>query len=292
MGRMRVREGHATSADGTRLRYFVMGSGPRTWLSTPAMGAPLLAMSRLYEHLERELTIVTWDMRGFHGSAELARPDALRVEDHVADIEAVRRAVGVERYLLGGWSMGVPVSLEHARLASASLEGLILIAGPYERALGPVMPRARGGERLVLAALSGLPRASRLMNAASVALGGAPGLGKVARALGVVADNEEHFEQIVREFRHVDWGRYLDVARALHDYRASHLGAIELPTLIVAGERDRAAPLRVAQQMNEAIRGSSLFVVPRATHYLVSEYPSLIAARIARFVGELAPASA
>jgi pimeloyl-ACP methyl ester carboxylesterase len=288
---MRVREGHTTSADGTRLRYFVMGSGERTWLSTPAMGAPLLAMSRLYEQLERELTIVSWDMRGFHGSAALARPDALRVEDHVADIEAVRRAVGVERYLLGGWSMGVPVSLEQARTASASLEGLILIAGPYQRALAPLLPRAGRGERLMLATLAGLPRAARLMNATSVALGGAPGVGRLARALGVVAENEEHFQEIVREFRHVDWGRYLDVARALHGYRAAHLDAIDLPTLIVAGERDRFAPLRVAEQMSEAIRGSNLYVVPRATHYLVSEYPALIAARIARFLRELAPAS-
>lgn len=285
---MRVREGHTTSADGTRLRYYVMGQGPRTWLATPAMGAPLIAMSRLFEQLERDLTIVTWDMRGFHGSAALARPDAFRMEDHQADVEAVRRAVGVERYLCGGWSMGVPVALEHARAASERLEGLILIAGPFERGLAPLIPFERG-ERVLLAAMGALGRFPGLLNATSRFAGGVPGVGKVARAIGFVAEDAAFFEQIVREFRKVDWGRYLVAARAIHDYRATHLAELDLPTLVVAGERDLFAPPRIARQLSDAIRGSEVLVVPRATHYLVAEYPSLIAERIARFVGRLEP---
>lgn len=283
---MQVREGFATSSDGTRLKFYVVGRGRRTWISTPAMGAPFLAMSRLYEQLEDELTIVTWDMRGFYGSAAPAREGAVRVEDHVADLEAVRRAVGIDRYLAGGWSMGVPVSLEHARSAGEGLEGLILIAGPHERALAPVLPFEKV-EKLVLAVLDRARRFSRPLNAVSRAVGAAPGLGKVLRLAGFVAENEAFFEEIVREFRNVDWGQYLYVARALHDYRATHLAELDLPTLIVAGERDRLAPLDVAEKLHDAIRGSDLFVVPRGTHYLVSEYPAVIAGRIGRFLRAL-----
>jgi pimeloyl-ACP methyl ester carboxylesterase len=280
---MKVREGFATSADGTRIKYSVVGRGRRTWISTPAMGAPFVAMSRLYELLEDTLTIVTWDPRGFFGSSPLAREGAIGVEDHLADLDAVRRAVGVERYLSGGWSMGVPVSLEHARTAGGGLEGLILIAGPHERALAPVIPFARA-EGAVLAALDGARALRRPMNLASRVLGGAPGLGKALRAVGLVADNEAFFQQIVREFRHVDWGLYLATARALHDYRATHLGELAVPTLVVAGERDRLTPVVAAEAQTRAIPGAELFVVPRATHYLVSEYPSIVAQRIERFV--------
>lgn len=286
---MKRREGIATSADGTRIKYYVLGHGPRTWIAPPAMGAPMLAMSLVYERLASELTIVTWDMRGFYGSADLANEDALAITDHAADLEAVRAAVGAARYLLGGWSMGVPIALEHVRTeaCASSVDGLIFIAGPHERGLGPVLPFA-AAERPMLAALEAAARFARPLNTLSRALGGAPGLAPTLRTLGLIANNEEFFARVVDEFRHVDWRRYLRLARRLHDYEATHLPELSMPALVVAGERDWMMPVAVARRQAELLPGAELFVVPRGTHYLVSEFPEAIGDRIARFCARVA----
>lgn len=279
---MDVREGTTTSADGTKIRYFVAGRGRRTWISTPAMGAPFIAMSRLYEHLADDLTIVTWDMRGFYGSAAPSREDALHVTDHVADLVAVRSAVGVGRHFCGGWSMGVPISLEYARTHAADIDGLLLVSGPHEHALAPIVPFAFA-EQAVLATLDRARRLARPLNAISRAVGGSRRIGRAMRALGVVAANEDFFQEIVAEFRHVDWGRYIHVARRLHEYRAEHLAELTMPALVVAAERDRMLPLASAERLAAALPRAELFVVPKATHYLVAEFPEMIAARIERF---------
>jgi pimeloyl-ACP methyl ester carboxylesterase len=92
-----IESGIAVSRDGTRLRYHVLGRGPGRWLLPTAMGAPLVALKYLFEAFRDAYTMVTWDMRGFHGSAPPADPSALAVQDHIHDLVAVRDATGRRR---------------------------------------------------------------------------------------------------------------------------------------------------------------------------------------------------
>ena len=106
-----MREARVTSADGTSITYYVIGTGPRRWLMPPAMGAPLLAMKHLLERFAAEYTIVTWDQRGFYRSSPPADPQAFRVDDHLRGTrsrgQAARdwqsRSAGVGRSEGGLW---------------------------------------------------------------------------------------------------------------------------------------------------------------------------------------------
>ncbi len=280
-------EKRAVSADGTELAYHVVGKGPRAWLMPPAMGAPLLSMKYVLERFQDDFTIVSWDQRGFYGSATPKDEGAMRVDDHLDDMEAVIAAEKLERFVLGGWSMAVQLSLEYVHRHPERVRALVLINGPYEHALKN-LTSLPGAEALALGTLKVGARAGAILNPLSRAILGAPGAARLLHRAGVLAENPEFFEEVLAQFSKVDWGRYFTMTRHLHEHSAAaYLGEIRVPTLITTGTRDLLTPPTTAERMHRMIRGSELFVVPGATHYIVAEYPDALCDRIATFLAHV-----
>ncbi|HEX7601965.1 MAG TPA: alpha/beta hydrolase [Polyangiaceae bacterium] len=278
-----LQEKRATSADGTDLAYYVIGRGPRTWLMPPAMGAPLISMKHLFERFARDYTMVTWDQRGFYASGAPSDPGAMRVDDHLADMQAVVAAEKLGRFVLGGWSMAVQLSLEYYHRRPEDVRALVLINGPFERALSSVAPGPTAA--LALAALRGATRLRGLLNPLSRRVLGARAAARTLHRAGILAENPEFFQEILEEFSQIDRGRYFTMTRHLHAHSAArYLADVRVPTLITTGTHDLMSPASVAEAMHRAIRGSELFVVPRATHYIVAEFPELLGERIAEFL--------
>jgi non-heme chloroperoxidase len=273
-----------TSEDGTELAYYVVGRGPRTWLMPPAMGAPLLSMKYVLERFADEYTIISWDQRGFYGSDAPRDPDAMGIDDQLRDMHAVILAEGLERFVLGGWSMSVQLSLEYYHRRPSDVRALVLINGPYERPAAAIVPLA-GADPLALGALRLGARASPVLNALSRRILGARGMATVLHRAGLLASNPAFFESVMGEFSRVDWRRYFTMTRMMHTHSAAaYLAEVRVPTLITAGTRDLLTPPRIAESMHRAIAGSELFVVPGATHYIVVEFPELLTDRIAAFL--------
>jgi pimeloyl-ACP methyl ester carboxylesterase len=65
----------------------------------------------------------------------------------------------------------------------------------------------------------------------------------------------------------------------------TQLARIAAPTAIVWGQQDRVIPLWVGRQLQQAIPGASLDVVPGARHFVPEEAPRPVADAIARLVG-------
>lgn len=282
------------SRDGTEIAYHRIGEGPRTWLMPPAMGAPLVAMKHIVERFARDYTIVSWDMRGFYGSAAPRDPDGYAFEAHMDDLEAVVRAEGLEDFVLGGWSMGVQLSLEHYRRAPETVKALVLIAGPYERALTGIFPvPVPGADAIVGGAVATGRAISPALNFLSKKLLGAKGAAKVLQKAGVLASNAAFFAEVLEDFHRIDWGRYMLVMRALHAHSAADvLERVRVPTLITTGTHDIMTPVRVAKKMHEAIAGSELVLIDRATHYLPAEFPDPLNDAIERFLDKVERAGA
>jgi 3-oxoadipate enol-lactonase len=53
-----------------------------------------------------------------------------------------------------------------------------------------------------------------------------------------------------------------------------------VPTSVVVGEEDYAAPLPMAQALHDGIAGSTLTVIPAARHLTPLETPDVIAAEL------------
>ncbi len=272
------------SADGTLIASYRAGRGPRRIVMAPGLGTPFLTWHYLIEDLGERFTLVTWDPRGTYGSEVPADRSRLGVEDHVSDMVAVCRDAGFDRFVLGGWSMGVEVALEYAHRFPAQVEALVLIAGTYEHILDTALGLPGGG-----AVARGLLRLARLLvpwvgPVVFLALGSNATLRLLGRA-GMLMNNAEFFAGMVREFRHLDFRTYLRMIERLDEHSAApYLGEIGVPALIVAGSEDRVTPWTTMEALHRAIPGSEFFLVPNGTHYVLVEYPEVVNLRIRAFL--------
>lgn len=274
-----------TSADGTRLQAFKAGTGPHHVLLSPGMGTPVLCWKYLFEHFAPQVTFVTWDPRGCYGSDKPADRAHVEVEHHVADGEAVLAAVewGGTPYVCAGWSMGVELSLELYAAHRDDVKGLVLINGAFEHVLKTVT-LFPGADRIVdrllgLGTLLG-PHASTVTRA----LLSQEWTIQALLHLGLVADNEVFFGEVLREFRALDFGYYAGMIRALNHHSARALApTVQVPTLITAGSGDKMTPLATARELRWLIPGAELFVIPNGTHYTTIEYPEIVNLKLEQF---------
>ncbi|MBM4397426.1 MAG: alpha/beta hydrolase, partial [Deltaproteobacteria bacterium] len=134
-----VRRRFTTGYDGTRISYYVAGRGPRPWVLAPGLGTNILCWKYLFEEYAQRYTMYTWDPRGTYASAPPSDLSRLHVEDHERDMVSVCAAEGLDRFVAGGWSMGVEISLEFCRNHPDRVAALTLINGPYEHVLSTAL---------------------------------------------------------------------------------------------------------------------------------------------------------
>jgi 3-oxoadipate enol-lactonase len=81
---------------------------------------------------------------------------------------------------------------------------------------------------------------------------------------------------------------YIGCAYAIRnmDLRADD-ARIVCPTLIIVGEDDPATPVSAAREMNAAIKGSKLVIIPEAAHIVTIEQPAAVSRAIGDFLAGL-----
>lgn len=65
------------------------------------------------------------------------------------------------------------------------------------------------------------------------------------------------------------------------------LGSVAVPTLVVAGERDRICPVERHEEIAALVPGARLHVLPDAGHLLPMEAPAAVAGLLAEWLAEL-----
>jgi pimeloyl-ACP methyl ester carboxylesterase len=122
-----------TTADGRRLETLTAGNPDGyPWLWVPGTPSAAVEYPRLDQLATRlDLRLVTWSRPGYGDSAPRRPPPrGPRIVDDVPDVEAVLDALGVDEFVVAGWSGGGPRALAGAAVlpgrcrAAASLAGL------------------------------------------------------------------------------------------------------------------------------------------------------------------------
>jgi len=242
----------------------------------------------LWNELAPVLPLVHWHYRGHGRSAEPADPERVDIAAHADDLDCVRRHVGDPPCVLFGHSMGCQVALEEYRRRPQGIRGLVLVCGSFgnvtstfhgipvlELVLPKLLDLAQKVPDFVRAVWSRLP----------------PQLGlKLALRAGEIDPEHVHAEDMLpylSHMTHVDFPMFLRMLRAAGEHTAGDiLTHIEVPVLVVAGERDSFTPAFLATAMAEAIPRCELLMVPGGTHVTPIEQPELVNARIETFLRE------
>jgi pimeloyl-ACP methyl ester carboxylesterase len=253
---------------GLRIAYHRAGSGPPLVLLHGFVGDGRSTWSAQLEDLSDEFTVVAWDAPGAGRSAP--PPNWFRIADYAGCLAEFIRTLRLDRPHLVGLSFGGIVALELFRRRS-TLPHTLVLAGAYAGWAGS-LPAGVVDERLrtclKLAALPPDEFAAAMLS--SMFSESAP------------ADAVAGFAVSVREFNPVGF-RAMTWSSAEADLR-DILATVDVPTLLLSGDRDARAPLDVAHALQAGIPGSRLIVLPGIGHISPVEAPELFNRKVRTFL--------
>lgn len=290
--RSTIRRKSATSLDGTRVSYEVVGEGERVLLLANGLGGRLYAWAPLLDKYWEHYRLVTWDYRGLFDSDAPNSQRRMAINHHVDDAVAILEAEGVTRAVAVGWSMGVQVSLDVAATHPELIAGLVLLNGTYGHTLStgfqplftvPGMPKALHkliewvrSEPIKLETLATL---ARLGEPATVLLFSA--LAGPKRSLELRTALQQYTEDVLGE----SFDHYMHLFQELDAHSVYHmLPQIEAPALIVSGALDLLTPARQSREMARRMPHAEHIALKRSSHFSLLEHPRTVVPAVDRFL--------
>jgi pimeloyl-ACP methyl ester carboxylesterase len=210
----------------------------------------------------------------------------VRIIDLADDLACVLDDANVSRAVLIGHSMGVQVALETFRRHRERVAGLILICGAPAHplrtfrnsgVLEELLPKI---EKLTTRLPSVINRFTRLMLPTRLAYEIAAKL-EIRRELVQPSDFMPYLEGMSR----VDIRLFIAMLSSAGEHSAEDLlGEIDVPALVISGERDGFTPPARSQAMAAAIPGADLLEIPSGSHTAPIERPELVRERVREFL--------
>lgn len=289
---LRVEERRVRSFDGTELAYHVVGEGPPVLLCN-GLGGSWKAWTHQIAYLSDRYRFISWDYRGLYRSGRPSERDAIRVEHHARDAICVLNAEGCERVCIFGWSMGVQVALEMFRRAPDRVAGLVMLSGVAGKPWDTVMNLKLMAQVLpfTFRTVRAIPRVAERVTRS---IAGWPETIDWVRRLGLASKtlDQEVFQDLCDSIVELDMDLYFHTLELLGEHDATDvLAEVDVPSLVIVGDRDLFTPRSAAEKLARAVAGSELMVIPGGTHYCAVEYPELVSLRIEKFLRERGYAS-
>lgn len=275
---------------GGRVWYRVVGRGPGTPLVV-IHGGPGGTSCRLREHgrLGDERPVIFYDQLGTGRSERPADTTLWTLPRAVAELHAIRQALGLREVHLLGQSWGSAVATEYALThPDAGVRSLVL-TGPFLST-----PRWIADADVLVA---GLPPDVRRTIAAADSTGR---YDTPAYAAAIDTFDLRHGSR--RRVRYAEcaevrgnddiyrrmWGpSEFRATGTLRDYdRTARLGELRLPVLLVAGEYDSARPETVRDYARR-IPNARAVIVPNAGHAMVVDEPAVTVGAVRGFLREV-----
>jgi pimeloyl-ACP methyl ester carboxylesterase len=260
---------YVSTADGVRIAYVTHGHGPplvfvRGWFSHIGLMWEDPPFRVYFEALERQFTIVRFDMRGSGLSARDAT--SIDLDGMVADLEAVVDGIPLERFILYGQCFGGPAAMAYTARHPERVSKLIL-DGTYAEGRRVGRPER---QRQIIATLRDLPEAGLAFLTHLTHPNPGPSAFRVHTPHAPAVDIETAVALYTLGFA-------FDVRDVLPQ--------ISAPTLVMHRESTRAIPFRLGRELASSIRGARFVPLEGQAHNSWEEFPDAAIAALADFLG-------
>jgi pimeloyl-ACP methyl ester carboxylesterase len=272
--------------DGTRIAYGVAGNGPALVL-TNGLTTTTNFWARLWPIWKERFTVITWDYPG-HGASEPSQSaEGASIEAQARTLARVMDAAGSPQAAQVGFSIGCQVVLELYRQAPERCSAIAALLGTSEHAISStgLWLRASVVARLFEQSPKALfgPGFHALGLFANTRIG--LSLGRKLRLVGTASAHD--MRGVTKHFLQLDAATMRSLALSAEAHSAFDvLPTIDVPFLIVAGDKDPFAPVeRVGLAMHRAAPRSQLLRLPEGTHTAMLDHVQEIADAVEGLLG-------
>ncbi|MGF1501705.1 MAG: 3-oxoadipate enol-lactonase [Paracoccaceae bacterium] len=232
-----------------------------------SLGTDFRVWDPLLAHLPAGWRRIRYDKRG-HGLSDCP-PGPWQIADHVADLEGLLAALGVERAVVIGLSVGGLIAQMLAHRHPERVRALVLCDTAAR-----IGTEALWSERM-----------------AKIEAGGIPAISADILTRWFTAKTRADATRLApwrNMLERTTAAGYLETCRALRDCDHRAMTAeLRLPCLAVAGEADGSTPPELVRETAALIPGSRFEVIRGAGHIPCVEQPAVLGRLIAEFVESL-----
>jgi 3-oxoadipate enol-lactonase len=212
---------------------------------------------------------VACDLRSAGASPRATQPVSIR--EHVADLEALRKSLGLQTVIPVACAVGTMVAAAYAAEYPERTPALVL-ANPALRTTDAA--RAMLAERAALVQRAGM--AAILPGAVDKAFLAQP--------------HDERYARYLARFAAQDAQAYaLSINGILEADASADLAKVRSPALVVAGAHDVLLPPEQARAVHALLPGARFVLMDDAAHFAPYQKPQQFAALVQAFLGRVAP---
>ena len=279
------------SIRGISLNVKVIGKGYPLVLMHGGPGADLYTLMA-FKPCADQFKLVFYDHR-CNGRSEGGDVSSMTMENLTADADALRQALGFEKWAVLGHSFGGYVALEYALRYPQNLSHLLLMdtgaANSWAQEKAPQELAKRGFSPEIV----DLTR--RYFNGQIEPKEMFPSLMRLSTAYNPYTNLSQLPQMLF-------WGLQTKLQPETFVYSESHflkgwtvmdrLGEIKVPTLVMAGRQDFIYPPEHQEELAAAIPNARLVIIDRAGHNPHDEQPAETLKAVREFLADVNPSSA
>ncbi|MFX0007778.1 MAG: alpha/beta fold hydrolase [Promethearchaeota archaeon] len=236
-----------------RMYYATFGTGEPVFLLHGGMVDYTSWFFQIKE-LAKNFRIITPDTRAHGRTTDSDKP--LSYQLFASDISQMMEKLDIKKASFVGWSDGGCTSLALGLKYPKLVNKLVLCETPYN--ISNFYPEIF--ENFNNVDLNNLPKDYKF----------------IKKAYEKVAVDPDNWLNLIE--------KEMDLAKREPNFTLEQLKNIESPTLIIFGGEEQLYPLKVMQEMADAIPNSRLEVIPGGTHLVLMEKPKLINQLIVSFL--------
>lgn len=225
-----------------------------------------------YPVLADRYRVIAPDLAGHGRSGPVGIARRLRLEDLAEDLVGVLDAVGSQRPVVVGYSLGGAVAQALWRRHPERVGGLVLCSTARNFQTGPVGDLWYRGQGWLAPVVRAWP---------------APARDRMVRAVNGKVTDGPHAEWFRQELLRSDPASLLRIGAALGRFRSNAwIGEVDVPTAVIVTTKDRTVPTRRQRGLAAAIPGARVYEVAGPHNAAVSQ-PAVWAAELRRALDEL-----
>lgn len=280
--------GHFESFDGTPIYYEVRGEGEPLVL-VYGIACIINHWHHQVEYFSKKYKVITFDLRGHQKSNPVADMNHLGMDHLGQDVIGLLAHLKVKKAHFAGHSFGAPLILNLYKMKPELFKSIIFINGfarnPIKGMFG--LDVVEPFFYFVKTQYKAQPDMWNTLWKMAVDNPMAMYLAALAGGFNLKVTHFKDIEVYCRGVARLNLDIFLTMFETLMEYDGEPvLGTIEVPALIISGEKDMVTPLRFQYHFKEAIKHSEFVLVPYGSHCTQLDFPDYTNLKIEKFLEE------